>query len=581
MRGIGFRFALVFLLFSAATAPAQERDRYAPPDQTKGAWERFWGNNFGKQFAAPTVRLPENEDQNGIAPVVRNGKLALTPEEAVRLALFNNVDLQVERYGPYASYWGIEKSQAAFNPSHLLSTYFNRLNTPNSNLLAGGLNLEQKTGLFDYTFRKPYTTGTDLEVNFGSRRYDTTSQFIFLNPSVATNLSIMVRQRWLRGFGRSNNLVSTRIARNNLAMSEHEFVRRAMEIIANVENVYWDLVHSRELLKVRKQSLDLAKLTLEHNQARVEAGTLASLDVVQAEAEVATRVEQVVVAEYGWRNSSDQLKTLISAQENPELTSAEVEALAPIEPLPEAPLGAEEAIRITLKHRPEMSALELELANRGLELDRAKNKRLPGLDLIAGYSQNGLGGNFMETTLAADQTLRLLRTGRMVPGGLGDSLSQLFRGKFLGYTIRMDLTVPLGNSEARAELAQGLIAERQARGRIKSMAKRIGLEVRDACRQLEMNRQRVETARAAVRFTEKKLEGEELKYSVGTSTTRFVLEAQRDLAEARLLEIRARVDFLKSMVTRDRAMGLTLAKHRVEPADALLGNRCVCEFGTM
>lgn len=564
---------LAALLMVAGAASAQDASLYAPGGREHTVRGRFWESNFGRQYSAPAAPSFEEEGRAPLAKAVSEGKLRLTQSDVVQFAVRNNADINVERYAPYAAYWNIERSRARFNPSHMLSTSFNRLDNPSPNLLSGGFSLAQKTGLFDYTFRKPYMTGTDLEINFGSRRFDTNSQFFLYNPSITSNLSVNVRHRLLRGAGREQNMAPTRIARNNVAVSEHEFARRVMEIVANVQGVYWDLALAQENLKVRKQSHDLAKFTLEQNKERAEAGTIASLDVVQAEAEVATRLEQVIVAEYGVKRLSDQVKTLIRAQEEPEVTAAEIEALDPLDALPPLRTDAEEATRLALKNRPEMSALELELTNRGLDTERARNRLRPTVDLVAVYSQNGLGGHLIEALVAPDNPLGFVRTGRILPGGLKDSLSQLFKGRYLGYTVRLDMTFPLGNSEARADAAQGLIAERQVRSRIKAAVQRIGLEVREAWRQVQMNRERIEAIRAAVRFAEKKLEGEEVKYGVGASTTRLVLEAQRDLVETRLLEVRAQVDYLKSLVALDRATGMTLKNNRIELSDALHTDR--------
>jgi outer membrane protein TolC len=519
-----------------------------------------------RDYTEPRLQSLDRSGQT-LEDLVRDGKILLTEEDAVRIALENNLDLSVERYSPYFSFWGIEKGRAVMNPVVSFNTNVNRLVTPAANLLQGGETLLNLNTLYDVTFHKPFEQGLDVDLNFNTRRLRSNNFFTSLNPSLTPTLSVNVTQHLLKDFGKVSRGRFVKIARNSFGMSQEDFASKAMDVVTTVLNTYWDLVYSDEDIRVKEASRKLAELVLEQNRIQVDVGAMAPLDVVQAEAEVATRDEQLVVSRYNRRLADEQLKKLLS----PRVDAASIPF--PIEPASKPALPAsppsdpDQAVQRALEIRPEVKRQRLDIENRKIQVDYARNQLRPTLDVVAGYSQNGLGGN---------RVIRDTSGGffgapvvAIEPGGFFDSLDSLFSRKYLGYTVGFNFRVPIGNDEARANSAQAQIEYRQGQERLRSVRQRIALEVRQAYDALEMNQARVKAAEATVRYSDRKLQGEQDKYSLGASTTRFILEAQRDLEDARSRLLRAQIDLIKSRVAVDRAVGDTLGAHNMELSDAL------------
>ncbi|PYV13987.1 MAG: hypothetical protein DMG07_12985, partial [Acidobacteria bacterium] len=358
-----------------------------------------------------------------------------------------------------------------------------------------------------------------------------------------------------------------RIARNSYAMSEEDFVARATDTLTTALNTYWDLVFNDEDIKVKETAVKLAQVVLEQNKIQAEVGTMAPLDVVQAEAEVATRTEALVTARYNKRISEDQLKKLISARLDPGVVVAEVLPTT-VPAAPTLPSGdARQSIQRALEIRPEVKRQILDQENKKIQVDYSRNQLRPLFDLVATYSQNGLGG----TRIVRDYTNGFFDAPikSIEPGGFSNALDTLFSRRFLGYAVGFNFKVALGNDEARATSAQAQIDLRQGEERLRSLRQRIALEVREAYDRMERDRARVDTAETSVRYGDKKLEGEQDKYALGATTTRFILEAQRDLQDARSRLLRAKIDLIKSRIALDKAVGDIFPAYSIELKEAL------------
>jgi outer membrane protein TolC len=503
--------------------------------------------------------------------MIRDGNLYLSEEDIVRLALQNNVDINVERYNPYFSLWGVDKSRAVLNPSFQFATNLDRVVTPTTSPLQGGETLLNLTTVYDLNFQKSFEPGFDIAVNFSTLRLRTSSFFNSLNPSLTSDLTISFSQHLLKDFGRISRGRHLRIARNNHGISQEDFVLRVTEIVTDVLNAYWDLVYSEKDIEVTEASLELAEVVLEQNKIQAEVGTMSPLDVVQAEAEVAGRRQQLVVAQHTKRITEDTLKKMISSELDPGLIAANLVPLS-TPTLPPPPTGrVTEAIQRALEIRPEIKKLMLELDNKKIDVDYTRNQLKPSLDLVASYSQNGLGGvrilrdysqGIFDAPVVGEQ-----------PGGIGDSLDSLFSRRYLGYGIGLSFQVPLGNDDARANNAQAQIAHKQTMERIRSMRQSVALEVRQAYDRMEMNRASVEAAEVTVRYEEERVRGEQDRYSQGATTTRFILEAQRDLQSARSILLQAQIDLIKSRIALEKAVGDTFAVRGIELQKALLPSK--------
>ncbi len=556
-------FILLVTLAAAVASGAQERKAPEPEAAPGGAISRFFYGNY----TSPSTPIMELRGEAALAALVRDGRIQLTPEDAVRLALEGNVDINVERFGPYLSMWGVEKAGGILNSTLSFNTRLDRAVTPASSALQGGTSVLNLQNLYDFLWHKPFSFGLDFDLSYRTTRARSNNTFLSLNPYLQSGLGITLTQHLLKDFGRISRTRGVRIARNNYSISEETFIARTTDIITGVLNTYWDLVYTEEDIALKEASRKLAELTLEQNRIQAEVGTMAPLDVVQAEAEVATRNEQLVLSRFTRKVAEDQLKKLLS----PNVDAGAI--AAPLDPVtrpftPPLPISAvEEAIQRALEIRPEIKQAQLEQENRKIQVDYTRNQLRPTLDFVVGYNQAGLGGN----RIIRDYSQGFINAPivDLMPGGFWDSLDTLFSRRYLGYALGFNLRMPIGNDDARATNAQAQIEYRQGEERLRSLRQRIALEVRQTYERMEMDRARVQAAEVTVRYSEKKLEGEQEKYTLGATTTRFVLEAQRDLLDAQTRLLRAKIDLIKSQVAIDKAVGDTFTANNIELKDAL------------
>jgi outer membrane protein len=556
----------IFYLLALPLQPAFPQTDASQLDKVKGG--TVTRNLFGN-YTVPTVGGYEQKP-DALEQRARDGQLQLTDEDAVRLALENSVDVNVERYTPYFTLWGVQRGRAILNTVVQFNTNINRLVTPASSALQGGDTVLNLNNLYDVTVHKPFEPGLDVDFKFNTSRLRTNSFFTSLNPSLAPQLSLTFTQHLLKDFGRISRGRSVRIARNSYGMSQEGFVTKVSDIVTTVLNTYWDLVYTDEDIKVKEASRKLAEVVLEQNKIQAEVGTMAPLDVIQAEAEVAARVEQVVVSKFNRRIAEEQLKKLISSRED---AGAITVALTPVStPNPDlTPAGdPRQAIQRALEVRPEVKQLELDQQNKQIQVEYARNQLRPSLDFVAGYSQNGLGGN----RIIRDYSQGIFGAPIVdfQPGGFYDSLDSLFSRKYLGYTLGFNFRVPIGNDEARANSAQAQIDYRQGEEKIRALRQRIALEVRQAEDNVELNLARIQTSAVTVRYQERRLQGEQDKYALGATTTRFILEAQRDLQDAQSRLLKAKIDLIKSRIALDRAVGDTFSAHNIDLEQQLKSN---------
>jgi outer membrane protein TolC len=554
----------LWIALASATGFAQGN----PTDQGGGrapgnGWERVTSTNY----APPAVPGFGQRGEDSFESMIKDGRLSISAEDAVRLALENNVDINIERYNPFFTMWGIDKGRAVLNPTLLFDVHLNRLVTPALSALEGTSTVLNLATTYDLTYHKPYETGTDLDIGFQSTRTRTSSFFNLLNPAFAPNLSFQVTQHLMKDGGRISRGRFIKIARNNLSISEDAFVARTTDIVTSVLSAYWDLVFDIEDIKVKEASKKLAQVVMEQNKIQAEVGTMAPLDVVQAEAEVAAREEALVVARYTKKIGEDQLKKLISSRPDPGSVSANVEPTSSPEPPPPPAIEIRQAIQRAVDSRPEMKQLLADQENKRIQILYTKNQLRPALDLVAGYSQNGLGGD----TIVRDYSNGFFNAPivEIIPGGNWDSLHSLFTYKYLGYIAGITLRIPFGNDDARASSAQAQIDLKQTEDKIRSQRQRIALDVRQAYDNLAMNRERIATAEVTVRYQQQRLQGEQDKYALGATTTRFILEAQRDLQDAQSRLLAAKINLIKSQVALDQATGETFAAHNIELEKAL------------
>lgn len=493
------------------------------------------------------------------------GKLYLTEREAIELALENNYDLNIQRHNRLLREWDITLDRSAYDPTGTFGFNWNRAKTPSASVLSGGPSVTDIVTDYTFGYQHPFSTGSSLEVNFEGTRNRTTNFFSSLVPAINTQFNITFHQQLLEGFLKADTEYQLEIGRNNLELSSAQFRGEVINVVSQVQNAFWELDYALRDINVKQKSLELAQTTYEQNQARLEVGTASRLEVVQAEAEMASRREELISSQSAYRLAQDQLIKLITSLDDPRKFSGQLVPDQTERTLPE-PEPYDRLIESAIELRPEIQQSDLTISNREVDLDRSRDQLKPSLDFVAGYQQFGLGG----TTIERDFSQGFINPPiiGIIPGGLSDALSQTFSGTYYGYVVGLNLEFPIHNTEARARNAQAQIELNQARMQRNSVKQNIGTEIRNTLTLIEGNRARVEASQTAVKAAQERLDGEQARFDVGMGTTRDLIEAQRDLLVAQSVLLRARIDVIENYNTLDQSAGRTLRRHNIVLKDA-------------
>ena len=471
--------------------------------------------------------------------------LELTLDEAVRRTLENNVDIAVERFNPEASVLNIDELRGFYEP--VLTSLLTKNSTarPGSNAFSGGQSVD--TGTLNYNFGafQNVPTGGDLRLDFTNRRTSTNSVFESFNPSFNSNFNLSYNQPFLRNFRTDSRRTQIKVAKKNREISDVTFRQTVVNTVASVKQSYYDLLYAIDNLEAQRKSLSLAGKFLEENRIKVRVGTMAPLDVVQAESEQASREEAVIVAEAAVAEAEDALKRAIFNTNDPAMWETRI---VPVERPTAEPfhVDLEAAILAALGKRTDMTAARKRLESAEYNVELARNQLLPNLDLVAAYGTTGIGGTLIQREGFGGPIIRT------VPGGFGDAISDVFGRNFPTWTFGFNVAYPIFHRQAGAAEARARISRDQNMANIRRLEMQITGEVRSAARAVETNYKRVESTRAARVLQERRLDAETKKFAAGMSTNFLVTQSQRDLAVAQVAELRAVADYRKSLVNFER-----------------------------
>ncbi len=487
----------------------------------------------------------------------QDSKVEITLEDCIVRALKTNLDVSVQLYNPRIAEVSILQAQSAFSPSLSLNSNWSENNRKAYTILDGASVVNSDYANISLSLQKKFELGTSVTFSVGTNRSYSNSSFSTYNPSYNSQFRVEVRQPLLKDFGYQINTYQIKVASNTHNMSLHQLKSNLINLVYNVEQAYWNLIFSMEDLKVKQQSLKLAKDLLEKNRLQVKVGTLPPMDVLAAEAEVAMREGDVIVAESAVKNAEDTLKRYLNFEQ--EEWGKELVPVSKPE-YENKELNLEELINVAIKSRPELIQAELDLKNKQLNVNHAKNQLLPSLVLVGTYYSNGVSGDIPIYDSADPFNRQII--GK-IKGSTSDSLKEAFRNLYKNYAIGLTLTYPLFNSVERANYARAQLEEEQASLQFKNLKQQIIVEARTAVRDVETTLKRLEAAKAARELAEKKLQAEEKKLAVGLSTNYQVLQFQRDLATAQTSELRAIIDYKLALSKLDRALGRTLENHKI------------------
>jgi outer membrane protein TolC len=482
------------------------------------------------------------------APAERRETISLS-DAAVR-ALQSNLDISISRQTKESRIFDITVEQAKFDPTLSVNGQYNRQVSPLNRPVFGGTGgsltdiqtFDQRNSSVTVDATQNLITGGNVDLNYSPARTNVNQNvatgFLF-NPAYTGGLALTLTQPLLRNAGIDITKTFIKVAQNNATVEQHVFRDRVLTVLATVEQTYWELVFANENLKVAQAALKAAEELLATNRAKTKAGVMSIVDVLQAEAAVASRVEQVLVAEKSIRDQEDQLRRLLNPGEEDlrqdvRLTPTD----APVVVL--EPLSLQEAIDTAIEQRPEIVQAKKNLESGELNKQFARNQLLPTLSFQGTMGMAGLGKDY------------------------GDSVNKNFGGDFYNYGAGLVLSYPLGNRSAVSTYNKRELEFKNAEASLVSVRQQIIVGVREAVRRVQTDFKRIETTRSARIMAEKQLQAEQERLRVGLSTTRFVLDFQRDLATAQGNELRATVDYNKSLSNLARHKATTLDRYNLQ-----------------
>jgi outer membrane protein TolC len=480
-------------------------------------------------------------------------ELQLSLDDALLMALENNLDLMSARMDPEISEQSVMAEKAGFDGTITGEASFadqtqevtNISQAPSYQRTSFSLGWSQKLNFGAEYSATLDSVGLDAEV--------TPDNIFFTTPtSYDANLSLGLTIPLLQGFGKEATRTELLLARGNLEISREQLRQQAHAVLESVENAYWDLLAAKHSLRIARISLKRAEDQLELNRKKVEVGTLAPIEITEAEAGVASQEETVIIEETNLENAEDELRRLLGVPESdPMWTKRIIPSDEPV--FAPTPIDLEASITEALASRPEMASARRDLRNKELSRRTAKNRLRHQLDLRLSYVPTGTDVDEF-VVISEDPPVREQTNW----ASQYESIREITELENRTWSAALNYTYPFNRRAARANYRTAELNQSKARVALQNQEQTIRVEVRRAVRSIESGVKRVNAARANVELQRKKLEAEEKKFDNGMSTSFEILTYQRDLATAELAQVRAHLDYIKALVALEKAKGTLL-----------------------
>src|SRR5271157_2832326 len=621
--GRQFRQLLVwFLVGLAATLSAQTNGSLS--------FEMPKSRNPLSAYSGTEVAEPQLTNSPRLGLLILDGKLHLSLKDAVRLALENNLDLAIARYnlpiadmdilrtqaggifrgvnagvvqgtpgggvggfgagapgagaggttsgagGAGAGASGLVQSTlgtgvpvASYDPAISGSVGAEHQTNPLANQQVYRIpSLQLNTGQVSLGYSQAFATGTSISFEFNNSRQTTNSPDETLSPILGSMYRFSFQQQLLAGFSLGPNLRYLRIAKNNKKISDIAFKDQVIATVTQIENIYWDLVNAYEHAQVNEQSLEFARQSLENAKKQFELESIPAMDVMRAEAEVSKRDQDVTVARTSLQLQELLIKNaLTKSLDDPVLESMPVIPTDRLQSTQAPPIEAvQDLIARALNDRPELTESDVDLLNRQISRQAARNALLPSLSLVGFYGGSGLAG-----PLNPIYNPNLGPNTSTVPTNFAGAMANAFNNSSPDYYIGFNLNIPIRNRVAKADQYRSELEYRQAELRREELRKQIRIEVRNAQYALEQTAARVGAARKARDLAQRTFEITRQEQTLGAGSTYQTMTAQRDLAVAQLDLVTAMTAYEKSKVELQRATGTTLADNGIQVQNAVDG----------
>jgi HAE1 family hydrophobic/amphiphilic exporter-1 len=523
----------------------------------------------------------QSEARIGVNPTKR---VTMTLRDAMMMALENNRDIEVERLNVQMNEFDLRTSQGVYDPALSATLYYDRRSIPATSIFAAG-KTDNLVGTATFTQRTPWQ-GSSLTGVFDNNRATSTNPFNDLNPQYTTNLNFTFTQPLLRNRRIDSARRQIRIAKKRLDISDSQFRQRAIEIIAQVQRAYWDLIFARRDQEIKSESVDLANTQLEHNERLVEAGTLAKSDIISARVELERRKDEAEAAVEAIQRAENALKGLITQPGSGEIWQAELVPVEQPQVDSNASMALEDALSLALRNRPEMEQYRLRGELNKIDAEYLQNQTKPQVDFFVTYGAVGLAGALNPTPnpfISSNEALygRINQLSQLsglplvpVPpagsipdalvGSYGQSLFNLIKNDFRSWRFGLNINLPLRNRAAEANYGRALAEGKQIEAQRQRTEQLIEVELRNALQAVETAKRRVEAAKNSRINAELQYQSEQRKFDAGQSTNFFVLDRQNAQSAARGRELRALTDYTKAVAELERALSTTLSSNNVE-----------------
>jgi len=510
------------------------------------------------QPATPPQAMPSQ-----LAGVETDKTVRWTLKDAILAALEKNPDIEIARQNVRLSQFDILAAQGVYDPLTSSTLNYSSQKTPNVSRFSGSSQNFIQNDAFGYNFgysKLVERTGGVYQINFNNSRV--TSNTASLATSYNPTLTATLTQPLMKNFGVDSNRHLIQIAKKKLDLSDAQFRQQVIQIITNVQEAYWNLAFAIRSEEIQRDALKLAEKQLENNQEQLKVGTLARLDVINAAAQVENVRQQVFQAMQTVAQAADALKTLTVEGPADDLWSANI---VPVESFELKPLmlPLPDALKLAMANRPEVRQFALQKDMNELDVKFFRNQTKPQVDLTASYGLVGVGG---AVASFPDQNgvLQPANVASAFIGGYGAALGNLFNNSFPTWRMGVNISLPLRNRTAQANLGGALETGRQLDTQLRKQLQTIETDVRAAYHAVEAAKLRYGAARGAREYAEQQLIGEQEKFSAGLSTTFLVLTRQNDLSQARGAEIQALTDYNKAIAALQSAISTTLTENSIE-----------------
>ena len=588
-----------------------------------GTDRTHWYSGVAQPYQSRVVPPVNLSNSSRIDALLRAGNLYLSLSDAIALALENNLDVEIERYEfslaeadllraksgagingiptgvlpgiPTGAGLGLLGSTGtgigaagagsplgaglSYDPFITSNLNFGHTTVPQSNTVISGTNAlvtTNKTANFGLV--QAFSTGGSVALAYNNITQEQNSFRSTVNPFTNSSLDLTVTQPLLQGFGLAINNRNIRVAKNNLKAADYVFRQQLINSVANVVQLYWSLVAANSTVNVNRQAVAVAQKLYDDNKKQVEIGTLAPIEVVRAEAQLATAQQALVAAQSAVLQLEAVLKSALSRNglARPEILGAHVIPTDPIRiPETEAIQPVQDLVSRALENRPDIAQSRIQLDNAGIILTGTRNALLPTLSLVGDMRSNALIGS-QNTVEGVSATTGLLQVPPIADpffvGGYGGALAQLFGRNFPTYSIGLNLTIPLRNRAAQANMATASVNLRQNQLLLQRQINQIRVDVQNAITAVNQARTQYEAAVKGRVLQEQTLDADQKKLALGATTVYQVIQDQRDLTTAAAAEVTAQATYAGARVQLDVATGSTLASNNVEFDEAKAGH---------